>query len=89
VAPSGATFLDGAQWGTYDGLLVVGLLKDTGVLALRLDEQGELVEQFRVPELEDAHGRIRAVVQGGDGALYVTTDNGGGDDQLLRVRPAG
>jgi glucose/arabinose dehydrogenase len=87
IAPSGATFLDGEQWGSYDGLLLLGVLKDTGVLALRLDEQGDLVEQFRIPELEDAHGRIRAVVQGSDGALYVTTDNGGGEDVLLRVTP--
>jgi glucose/arabinose dehydrogenase len=27
------------------------------------------------------------VQQGGDGALYVTTDNGGGADRLLRVTP--
>ena len=87
VAPSGATFVEGADWGDYDGLLLVGLLRDTGVLALRLDERGSLVEQFRVPELEDEHGRIRAVRQGTDGALYVTTDNGDESDVLLRVTP--
>jgi glucose/arabinose dehydrogenase len=27
------------------------------------------------------------VQQGGDGALYITTDNGDGDDRLLRVTP--
>ncbi|GAA4726587.1 PQQ-dependent sugar dehydrogenase [Modestobacter marinus] len=89
IAPSGATFLDGDAWGDYDGLLVIGVQKDTGVLALRLTEDGELVESFRLPELEDAHGRIRTPVQGEDGALYVTTDNGDGEDQLLRVTPAG
>ena len=87
VAPSGATFLSGGAWGAYDGLLVVGLLKDTGVLALRLDEDGTLLEQFRLPELEDRYGRIRTVRQGDDGALYVTTDNGDGSDRLLRVTP--
>jgi glucose/arabinose dehydrogenase len=87
IAPSGATFLTGPDWGAYDGLLVVGVLKDTGVLALRLDEDGTLLEQFRLPELEDRYGRIRAVRQGDDGALYVTTDNGDGADQLLRVSP--
>jgi glucose/arabinose dehydrogenase len=65
------------------------VLKDTGVLALRLDGSGALVEQFRLPELEDTYGRIRTPQAGADGVLYVTTDNGNGADQLLRVTPAG
>jgi aldose sugar dehydrogenase len=85
IAPSGGTFLDGDQWGSYDGLMLLGVLKDRGVLALRLDEDGVLEEQFRLPELEGSYGRIRTVQQGVDGALYVTTDNGGDSDQLLRV----
>ena len=84
---SGATFLDGPQWGDYDGLLLIGLLKEEGVLALRLDADGALVEQFRLPELDGTHGRLRSVQQGTDGALYVTTDNGEGADRLLRVTP--
>jgi len=87
LAASGATFLDGPQWGDYDGLLLVGLLREEGVLALRLDAAGALVEQFRLPELDGTHGRIRTVQQGVDGALYVTTDNGDGADRLLRVTP--
>ena len=87
LATSGATFLDGEQWGSYDGLLMVALLKDQGVLALRLDDAGALVEQFRIAELEGSYGRIRSVQQGGDGNLYVTTDNGSDEDRLLRVTP--
>jgi glucose/arabinose dehydrogenase len=85
IATCGGTFLDGDQWGSYDGLMLLGALKGQGVLALRLDDDGGLEEQFRLPELEDHYGRIRTVQQGTDGDLYVTTDNGGGDDQLLRV----
>ena len=87
IAVSGATFLDGDRWGDYEGLLLLGVQKDQGVLALRVDDAGTLVEQFRLPELEGTHGRIRTVQLGGDGALYVTTDNGGGEDELLRVTP--
>jgi glucose/arabinose dehydrogenase len=87
LATSGATFLDGGQWGAYEGLLLVALLKAQGVLALRLDADGALVEQFRLSELERAYGRLRSVQQGTDGALYVTTDNGGDEDRLLRVVP--
>ena len=89
IATSGADFLSGGRWGVYDGVLLLGVQKDTGVLGLRLDDAGRLVEQFRLPELEDTYGRVRSPVLGGDGALYLTTDNGDGDDRLLRVTPAG
>lgn len=87
LATSGATFVTGEEWGAYDGLLLVALLKAQGVLALRLDDAGALQEEFRIPELEGVGGRVRSVVQGIDGALYLTTDNGGGEDQLMRVTP--
>jgi aldose sugar dehydrogenase len=87
LATSGATFLEGAEWGDYEGVLVIGLLKAQGVLALRLDAAGELLEEFLVPELDGTHGRIRSLRPGTDGALYVTTDNGGDEDRLLRVTP--
>jgi aldose sugar dehydrogenase len=89
LATSGATFLSGEQWGAYDGLLLVALLKAQGVLALRVDDAGALLEEFRIAELEGAHGRIRSALQGTDGALYLTTDNGGNEDRLLRVMPRG
>ncbi|MGY1635196.1 PQQ-dependent sugar dehydrogenase [Geodermatophilus sp. SYSU D00742] len=87
IATCGITFLEGDQWQAYEGLLLVGVLKDRGVLALRVADDGALLEQFRLPELEGRYGRIRTVQQGGDGALYVTTDNGDAADQLLRVTP--
>src|SRR5215212_8935176 len=74
LATSGASFVTGEAWGAYDGLLLVGLLKAQGVLALRLDDAGILQEEFRLPELEGRYGRIRSVLQGVDGALYLTTD---------------
>jgi aldose sugar dehydrogenase len=87
IATSGGDFVRGERWGGYDGVLLLGVQKDTGVLALRLDEGGGLVEQFRIPELEDTYGRVRTPLLGADGALYLTTDNGDGSDALLRVTP--
>ncbi len=89
IATSGGDFLSGPQWGGYDGVLLLGVQKGTGVLALRLDGTGRLVEQFRVPELEDTYGRVRTPLLGADGVLYLTTDNGEGEDRLLRVTPSG
>jgi glucose/arabinose dehydrogenase len=33
-------------------------------------------------------GRLRSAVQGPDGNLYVSTDNGGGTDAILRAVPS-
>ncbi|WP_369139546.1 PQQ-dependent sugar dehydrogenase [Modestobacter versicolor] len=87
IAVSGLGVLTGEAWGSYDGLLVAGVQKDTGLLALRLAEDGTVQEQFRVPELEDTFGRLRSPQAGEDGVLYVTTDNGDGEDRILRVTP--
>ncbi|NEK87092.1 PQQ-dependent sugar dehydrogenase [Blastococcus saxobsidens] len=86
LATGGATFVSGEEWADHDGLLLVALLKAQGVLALRLDDAGAVVEQYRIPELDGTHGRIRTVQQGRDGALYALTDNGS-DDALLRITP--
>jgi glucose/arabinose dehydrogenase len=33
-------------------------------------------------------GRLRSVAQGPDGNIYVSTDNGGETDRILRLTPA-
>lgn len=85
-AVSGAGFLTGAQWGSLDGALVVAALKGQKVLGLQVDAAGALTGVVVPPELDGSHGRLRAVAQGPDGALWVTTDNGS-DDEVLRVTP--
>jgi len=35
---------------------------------------------------DQKYGRLRSVVQGPDGALYVTTSNGSGD-RIIRIAP--
>lgn len=86
LATSGATFLDGPEWGAYDGLMLVGLLRGEGILVLQFEPDGALISASRLPGFDGTYGRIRTVQLGNDGAFYVTTSNGGGD-VLLRVSP--
>lgn len=83
-----AEFLEGQEWGAFDGALVVTALKGAKVLVLTLDDDGEVQDAFYPEELADEYGRLRAARLGPDGALYITTTNGD-NDRLLRVTPAG
>lgn len=86
-AISGATFLEGGQWGAFDGALVVTALKGSKLIVFVLDDELEGVLDVHYPEeLWGHYGRLRAARLGPDGALYITTSNGG-DDTLLRVSP--
>jgi len=77
VATSGATFLSGAQWGDWDGVLAVAMLKGSGVLIFRVDASNRLTKIDTI--LSGTYGRIRTLEQGPDGALYFTTSNGSAD----------
>lgn len=89
IAPSGAAFVRGAGWGDLGGTLAVAVLKEQRLMFVRLDGNGVL-QWTRVPaELRGTRGRLRDVTAARDGSLLVTTDNGGGQDVVLRVRPAG
>ena len=87
-AVCGATFLTGPQWGALDGMLAVTALKGSKLMLFRLAPDGAVQELVVPPELDNTHGRLRAVQQGPDGALYVTTSNGS-DDKVLRITLAG
>ena len=85
VAPSGGTFLTGAQWKSWDGALAVAFLKDSKMRIMFLDGNGDV--SFATPVL--ANGvRLRSAVQGPDGNLYVSTDVGGGAGAIWKVTPS-
>ena len=84
VATSGATFLSGPQWGDWDGVLAVGLLKGQGIALFSVSATHKVT---KLGEIATDHGRIRTVQQGPDGALYFTTSNGT-DDGVYRLAPA-
>ena len=85
LATSGAVFLDGLQWGEWEGRLAVATLKTKSLRVFEFTEQGDFVSQIVVPELDGSQGRLRTPVLGPDGALYIATSNKPGVDRILRV----
>ena len=83
IAPSGMTFYTGDKFPAWKGNLFVGALKFQ--LLVRLEVDGNrIVKEERL--LEDMGDRIRDVVQGPDGYLYLLTDED--DGRILRLEPA-
>ena len=88
LAPSGGIFLDGFDWGGWEGRLAVANLRASSLHLFEFTAAGALVSEVVVPELDGTHGRLRTPVIGPDGALYVTTSNGSGADKILKVVPS-
>ena len=86
LATSGAAWVRGSQWGRLEGTLAVAALKASEVLFMRFDAAGTLVSVARPASLQ-RFGRLRSVTSARNGDLLLTTDNGGGSDQVLRVSP--
>jgi glucose/arabinose dehydrogenase len=83
IAPSGGTFVYGAKWGQWNGGLVMAVLKGSHLRMVRLTPDGRRTEATSVALTN--RGRLRTAVVGPDGALYVTTSNGGAQDVILRI----
>jgi glucose/arabinose dehydrogenase len=90
VAPSGATFVHrrGSAW---TGSFLFGTLRGEQLMRLRVSGARVLGAERLY---EDRFGRIRNVVEGPDGALYLLTSNRDGrgdpardDDRIIRLVP--
>ncbi len=81
LATSGADFVVGPQWGIWSGSLFVATLKESDLRRFELFAGS--ARQSGV-FFDNAYGRLRSVVFGPEGALYITTSNGTGD-RVLRV----
>ncbi len=68
------TFLDGDEWGAWNGRLAVGFLRGARIEILQMDKTGLTTETTRVPGIPSK--RIRSLVQGPNGALVVSIDSG-------------
>ena len=86
-ATSGGVFLDGDIWGAWEGRLAVATLKDRRLRLFEFDDDGTYAGQNSPSALKNLYARFRTPILGPDGALYITTSNGFGNDQILRVTP--
>jgi glucose/arabinose dehydrogenase len=72
IAPSGMTFYTGNAFPAWKGSLFIGGLGGNALVRLTVDGEKVTGEERLLTENKE---RIRDVVQGPDGALYVLTDN--------------
>ena len=90
IGPSGLLFYEGDKFPAWKGNLFIGSaqwgeIPGTGSLqrVVMNDTYGEL---RREALLQDLHQRVRDVVEGPDGFIYVLTD--GPENAVLRIEPA-
>ena len=93
IAANRGVFLDGADWGAWNGRFAVATLIGVSLRIFEFSAGGDFVSQVVPTELRETYGRLRTPVLGPDGALYLTTSNSpsnqnGGIDQILRVVPS-
>lgn len=89
-APSGIAF---ATQGPWQGKLLVANLRGQQLLVMSLNGNGKVVRNVE-SWLRNEYGRLREVIQGKDGAIYLTTSNRDGrgtpdaaDDKIIRLVP--
>jgi glucose/arabinose dehydrogenase len=89
-APSGITF---ANQGPWQGELLVATLRGQQLLDISLNGKGTVVKNVE-SWLKNEYGRLREVIQGKDGSIYLTTSNRDGrgnpdiaDDKIIRLIP--
>jgi len=76
LAPSGASFianLPGVDWKGWDGALAVAMLKTQQLVVMRIDAFGHVFATESI--LANPDWRLRSVVQGPHGALYLAVES--------------
>lgn len=106
IAPAGAAFYSGDKFPQWKGKFFFAALRGEALLCATLDIKMQSEGKDRMPAdvkvvrvsegLKGVFGRLRAVAQGPDGYLYLTTSNRDkrgskhvGDDLVLRLVPVG
>jgi glucose/arabinose dehydrogenase len=83
IAPSGLMIYSGSHFPAWTGNYFVGALRGQAVSRLKF-LNGKPVSEERI--LQDLDERIRDVVQGPDGLIYLLTDSG--DGRVIRLKVA-
>jgi glucose/arabinose dehydrogenase len=84
IAPSGMTFYTGSLFPTWKNSLFIGGLASEALVRLTMDGERVVDEERLLTDMRPRE-RIRDVVQGPDGALYLLTDNSQG--RVLKLIP--
>lgn len=84
IAPAGMAFYEGDLFPAWKGNILIGGLGSKAVVRLVMQD-GKVIGEERL--LTDLNERIRDVIVGPDGALYLATDSKNG--RVLKVTPKG
>lgn len=84
IATSNLAFADGGPWSDWDGHLFVATLKQSDLRRFTVGSSS--VSQAQVL-YDGTWGRLRAVVRGPGGQLFLTTSNGS-NDRVIRIAAA-
>lgn len=80
IAPSGMVFVTSDKYPQWQGKVIVGSLKFHYLVLLDITDNSVTAQH----KLFEGIGRVRSVMQGSDGYLYVGVDGGG----IKRIEPA-
>ena len=90
ISPSSIAFYTGTRFPTWKGSLFVGALNGKSLQRVSFNQPSQA--ERRELLLTQLDIRIRDVVQGPDGTLYVATEKGSAgsnpDGTILRIEPA-
>lgn len=91
-APSGCTFIKGAEWAAWENDFIFGALKSEGLIRFDISADG-MSAQNRQDTLIGVFQRLRNIIQAPDGSLIFSSSNIGtssppplsGDDKIYKM----
>lgn len=85
IAISGAAIIKGERWKAWEGRVAVAVQKRKHVRLLGFDQNGTTLTND--DQILDTFGRVRTLTMGQNQELFFTTDNGKGQDKIIKLTP--